>query len=98
MIDKRDYLIILYDYYSSLLNDKQREYFEEYYFNNLSLSEISDNLNISRNAVHKMLKNISNKLIEYENNLKLYEKNNKMLDLISKINDEEIQKEITKLL
>ena len=38
---EREYLIILYDFYSELLNDKQRQYFEDYYFNNLSLGEIS---------------------------------------------------------
>ena len=41
----------LYDLYKKLLTDKQQEYFEEYYFNNLSLSEISNDFDISRNAV-----------------------------------------------
>ena len=40
-MDEREYIIILYDYYKELFNMKQQEYFEEYYFNNLSLSEIS---------------------------------------------------------
>ena len=43
-MDDRDYIILLYDYYMELFNDKQREYFEYYYFNNLSLGEISDNI------------------------------------------------------
>ena len=33
----------IYDYYKELLTNKQQNYFEEYYFNNLSLSEISEN-------------------------------------------------------
>ena len=33
-MDKNNELIILYDYYGILLTDKQKEYFEDYYFNN----------------------------------------------------------------
>ena len=51
-MDKRNYLIILYDFYGELLNDKQKECFEDYYFNNLSLGEISENMNLSRNAIY----------------------------------------------
>jgi len=46
----------LYDYYKELLTEKQKQYFEDYYQNNLTLSEIAENNNISRNAVHKQLK------------------------------------------
>ena len=65
-MESRDYIIILYDYYSELFNEKQREYFEEYYFNNLSLSEIAESLNVSRNAVHKALQSVEEKLNFFE--------------------------------
>ena len=45
----------LYDLYGSLLTDKQRKYFEDYYFNNLSFSEMAENYDVSRNAVFKQL-------------------------------------------
>ena len=64
-MEKREYLIILYDFYSELLSDKQKEHFEDYYFNNLSLGEISENENVSRNAIHKSIKSIENKLYAY---------------------------------
>ena len=48
----------LYDFYGNLLTEKQRQYFEDYYFNNLSLQEIAENYNISRNAVYNSLKEI----------------------------------------
>jgi predicted DNA-binding protein YlxM (UPF0122 family) len=86
------YLNILYDFYGELLNDKQRKYFEDYYFNNLSLSEISENNNISRNAVHKQIKNIESKLKEYEAKLKLYEKSIKLKKIIEEIKDEKLKK------
>ena len=93
-MEKRDYLIILYDLYGELLNDKQQQYFEEYYFNNLSLGEISENLNISRNAVHKSLQSIEEKLQFYEEKLKLYKKSKIIYDII----DKEISQEIKRIL
>lgn len=71
----------LYDLYGELLTDKQREYFEDYYFNNLSLTEISENENVSRNAVHKQLKEVNSKLYDLERKLKINEKNNELLKL-----------------
>ena len=67
-------ITILYDYYGELLTDKQKLYFEDYYFSNLSLQEIAENNNVSRNAIHNSLKDIIKKLKYYEDKLKLYEK------------------------
>ena len=39
-IEQREELIELYDVYCNLLTDKQREYFEEYYFDDLSILEV----------------------------------------------------------
>ena len=97
-MEDREYLIILYDYYGELLNDKQREYFEDYYFDNLSLSEISENDGKSRNAIHKGLKNSCNKLYEFEDKLKLYEKREKINKIIDNINDEKIKLELRELI
>ena len=77
----------LFDYYGDLFTDKQKEYFEDYYFNNLSLQEISENNNVSRNAVHKCLKEIVNRLNYYEEVLKLYEKGKEINKLIENIDD-----------
>ena len=38
----------LYDIYGELLTSKQKEYFEDYYFNNLSFSEMADQYKVSR--------------------------------------------------
>lgn len=90
-MEKRDYLIILYDLYGELLNDKQKQYFEEYYFNNLSLGEISENLNISRNAIHKVLQSVEERLQVYEEKLKLYKKSKIIYDIIDKESSQEIK-------
>jgi len=94
----RELLIILYDYYGELFNEIQRRYFEEYYFDNLSLSEISENEDKSRNAIHKCIKNICSKLYEYEEILKLYEKGNNIKEIINMIDDDVIKNKLEKLI
>jgi len=96
-MDKTLYLVNLYDYYSELLTEKQREYFEDYYFQNLSLSEISENRNISRNAIHKVIKETENKLLNYEKILKQYSKSNEIKEIIKDL-DEETKNKIEDLL
>ena len=93
-MQERDYLIILYDYYGDLLNEDNKRYFEDYYFDNLSLSEIAENSNISRNAVHKHIKSTEKKLKFFEEKLKLYEKDIKAKELINKISDESLKKQM----
>ena len=91
-MDKLIYLNNLYDYYQSLLTEKQRIYFEEYYFNNLSLGEIAENYNVSRNAVFNQLKIIEKKLEEYERDLQLYQKKNKIMSIVeNKLNKKELE-------
>lgn len=91
------YLCTLFDYYGDLLTDKQKEYFRDYYFDNLSLSEISENNNISRNAVHKTLKEAEEKLLYYEQVLQLLNKSNKIKEIIREV-DDNIKEEINKLI
>lgn len=93
-MEDRNYIIILYDFYGELFSSKQREYFESYYFDNLSLQEISDNLNISRNAIHKGIKSMVNKLYFYEDVLKLYEKNQKLNEIIREIENKDIREKL----
>lgn len=93
MLEEGIYLNSLYDYYSELLTAKQKLYFEEYYFHNLTLTEISENYNVSRNAVHKNIKETTLKLLEYEEKLKLYEKACKMKEIIKDL-DNNIKEQI----
>ena len=88
----------LYDLYGDLLTDKQREYFEEYYFNNLSYGEISEKYNISRNACFKQLKIIEDKLFDYEKKLNLYYKKEKINAIINMIDDKNLKEELENLL
>ena len=78
----------LFDYYGELFTDKQKEYFMDYYFNNYSLTEIADNNNLSRNAIHKNIKDIVKKLEYYEDKLNLCSNKNKIKELIKDLDDD----------
>lgn len=71
MLAKREYLIMLKDFYASLLTDKQQYVLELYYEHDLSLSEIAEEMGISRQAVHDLIKRAEGLLNDYEEKLKL---------------------------
>ena len=98
IMSDNDKLVILYDYYGELFTEQQKRCFEGYYFENLSLSEIADIEDKSRNAIHKMIKSVCNKLYEYEDKLKMYESELKLREIIKKIDNLEIKKELEELL
>lgn len=92
------YITQLFDYYGNLLTEKQRDYFTDYYIENLSLAEIAENYNVSRNAIFKQIKEAENKLKFYEDNLNLFENSIKISKLLENIKDERIKEEIEKLI
>lgn len=81
-MEERVYIILLYDYYGKLLTDKQQKYFEDYYFDNLTMDEIAENDNVSKNAVSKQLIGIKEKLNYYEDILKLNYNRKKIEELV----------------
>lgn len=81
---------LLYDFYGSLLTDRQREVMELYYGENLSLSEIAAEFSISRQGVHDALKNAGRALHEYEQKLGLVDKFQQSREAIGDI-DERIE-------
>lgn len=72
ILEKTLELQSLYDLYNPLLTDKQKRYFEQYYFDDYSISEISENEHISRNGVHDLLKRTVQKLYDLEAKLHLH--------------------------
>lgn len=78
---------LLYDFYGELLTEHQKEIYELYNLNDLSLGEISEQLKISRQGVHDTLKRCDKQLDNYENKLQLVNKfllNKNNIDKISK--------------
>ena len=97
-MDKQDKLILLFDYYGDLLSESQKNYFESYYFDNLSLSEIGENYNVSRNAVSKDLKLAKEKLNNYEEKLKIIARDDKLRKIISKLDNNKIKEDLLNIL
>lgn len=65
---------LLYDFYGELLTEHQRRIYEDVVFNDYSLSEVAQELGISRQGVHDNLKRCSRILEDYEEKLHLVEK------------------------
>jgi predicted DNA-binding protein YlxM (UPF0122 family) len=74
MLEKTTQMNLLYDFYGVMLTEKQREFVELYYFDDLSLAEIAEQFEISRQAVHDNIRRAGAQLLEHESKLKLVER------------------------
>ena len=68
-MDNKVKISMLCDIYGKLLTEKQFEFINDYYNNDLSLSEIAENNDITRQAVRDIIKKGERKLFEYEEKL-----------------------------
>ena len=75
----------LIDTYGKLLTTKQFEVVSSYYYDNLTLSEIGDNYNISRQAVNDCINQSVKALETYEEKLQLLAKNESIIDKLTKV-------------
>jgi predicted DNA-binding protein YlxM (UPF0122 family) len=74
MLEKISHVVLLKDFYGPLLTEKQQNVLNLHYENDLSLSEIADNMNTSRQAVYDMVKKAESLLEQYEQKLGLVER------------------------
>ena len=79
-IEKTDYINSLLDIYAELLTEYQQEIMDLYYQEDLSLKEIADEKNISRNAVFTLINRVEKILINYEEKLHLLDKRRRIQD------------------
>lgn len=96
---------ILCELYGKLLTEKQYEFLNDYYNNDLSLSEIAENNNITRQAVRDIIKKGEKKLFEYEEKLLFMkrmlnqeEKIQKVLSELTKIQKDSSDKKVASIL
>jgi len=85
----REYCSMLLDYYGDFLTRHQREIFSEYYNEDLSMSEIAENYNVSKSAIQDMIQRTLKRLNELEDHLKLIEKDNKLNELMEQMKKED---------
>ena len=74
MLEKISHVVLLKDFYGPLLTEKQQNVLNLHYENDLSLSEIADDMNTSRQAVYDMVKKAESLLEQYEQKLGLVER------------------------
>ena len=89
-IERVEYASMLYDFYGALLSESQNEVMALYHEDNLSLSEIAEDLGQSRQAVHYTLRKAEKALDSYEEKLGLvasYKENQELADKAYKIID-----------
>ncbi len=78
---------LLYDFYGELLTEHQKRVFEDVVLNDYSLSEVAQDLNISRQGVHDMVKRCNKILEDYESKLHLVERFIRIREKVNRIHD-----------
>ncbi|MBO7677363.1 MAG: hypothetical protein J6S49_07610 [Erysipelotrichaceae bacterium] len=89
MLSDREYNSLLLDYYGDFLTRHQRDICSEYFNEDLSMNEIAENYKVSKSAIQDLIKKTLKKLNEFEDNLKLIEKDNKLNKLIDQMRKED---------
>lgn len=78
---------LLYDFYGELLTERQQQVYESVVLEDYSLSEVAEDLGISRQGVHDMIKRCNHTLEEYESRLHLVEKFLRIRKQVQKIKE-----------
>ncbi len=87
-VEKTTRMNYLYDFYQSLLTEKQQSYMALYYLDDFSLGEIAEEYNVSRQAVYDNIKRTEAMLEEYEAKLLLFEKFQQRSELLENLTQE----------
>ncbi|WP_334328492.1 YlxM family DNA-binding protein [Companilactobacillus sp. HBUAS59699] len=84
-IDETTKINLLYNFYHSLLTKKQNQYMNLYYVEDFSLSEIAEQLDVSRQAVMDNLHRSVSLLESFETEIGLVKKTQEIDDIASKL-------------
>lgn len=108
-MEKNVKVSMLLNIYGKLLTEKQYETLDNYYNSDLSLSEIAENMSITRQAVRDNIKKGENKLFEFEEKLEVmkraFERDKKITNVLSELtkletnsSDKQVQKVINHIM
>ena len=78
-------MTMLFDFYGELLTDRQKEFYDLYYNEDLSLSEIAENYGISRQGVRDVIVRAENYMTEIEDKTGLIKRFNQLQPDVEKI-------------
>jgi len=87
-LERRGYLNLLYDFYSPLLTERQRDVYEMLNFSDLSPAETARSLGISRQAVHILERRVTERLEDIEEELHFAETTRRLEERIQKLEEE----------
>lgn len=87
MLDRLVRLTLLYDFYGPLLTERQQQFMELYYHQDWSLAEIAQEFDVSRQAVHDLLRRAQAALEGYEAKLGLVQRFQERRQLIMELNE-----------
>ena len=87
---------LLYDFYGELLTDHQKKIYEDFVYHDLSLSEIAEEYQISRQAAFDLIKRCDQTLQGYEEKLKLITRFTKIKDKVKELNELSLSETIDK--
>lgn len=73
-LEERVRLSMLYDFYGALLKENQRRMYEAYILEDYSITEIAEEMGITRQGVHDAVKRATKQLGEYEERLGLVQR------------------------
>lgn len=86
-MEKNVMISILFEYYGKLLSKKQYDSIELYYEEDLSLTEIADLQNVSKQSISETIKRSEKALIEYEEKLGLYKRMSELQSLVDSLEE-----------
>ena len=81
---------LLYDFYGELLTERQQQVYESVVLEDYSLSEVAEDLGISRQGVHDMIKRCNHTLEEYESRLHIREQVHRIKEIAADYQAQEI--------
>jgi len=100
MLEKISRVVLLKDFYGSLLTEKQQHVLNMYYEDDWSLSEIADSMDTSRQAIYDTVKRAENLLEQYENKMALVDRfqsmHSRLQDLVALLEQGQLDRELMK--
>ncbi len=78
---------LLYDFYGELLTEHQRKIYEDAVYNDLSLVEIAEEYDISKQGVHDLLRRCTKSMESYESRLHMIERTDRIRKALSSLSN-----------